>query len=341
MTSVETFAQNISTNWQNGGIDNNLLVASWCAKAAAELTKKQTRKELIPLIPGFDAAKFSKFATIGRSPWLGNESLQAHLPPNYTILYELARTPQGVVLEAAKTGSVSPSMQRRVAVNLRISGSPQRLLSRAELEKKPNTYKIVTPLEFTNHEKLSEQLATVCRTLGCTLQLPMTKVERIERAASARYKQVEMREVRKRIKRCKDNEKRRGRPWGFFDDEIDPEFNSVEEVLTILGIEDEIPAVRRIAMSAMQDILDRMPDCIDDDSADEDKVVCFPPRASRAERLRLCRETFGAAAEGDATSSPASAPRRSKTANKHGVGRKAAKCAKRQVTLKPAGRGKE
>ena len=86
-TKIESYAKQINISWRKT-TDSILETAALCAEAIDKLSKDDKTKLVEQL--DFSAATFSKLATIGQKPRLQEENVKALLPPNYSIVYEVA-----------------------------------------------------------------------------------------------------------------------------------------------------------------------------------------------------------------------------------------------------------
>ena len=87
-----------------------LETARLCAEAEKKLTTDQKNKLFRDL--DFNKATFSKLAKIGSQPQLQTDAVRSLLPPNYTIVYEVAKLPESDLRVAIKEGVISPKMSR-------------------------------------------------------------------------------------------------------------------------------------------------------------------------------------------------------------------------------------
>ena len=87
-----------------------LETARLCAEAEKKLRPEEKNKLFKDL--DFNKATFSKLAKIGSQPRLQTEAVKSLLPPNYTIVYEVAKLPELDLQVAIKEGIISPKMLR-------------------------------------------------------------------------------------------------------------------------------------------------------------------------------------------------------------------------------------
>ena len=103
------YAKAINSSWHKT-TDSVLETARLCAEAEKKLSTDQKNKLFKDL--DFNKATFSKLAKIGSQPRLQTEAVKSLLPPNYTIVYEVAKLPESDLQVAIKEGIISPKMLR-------------------------------------------------------------------------------------------------------------------------------------------------------------------------------------------------------------------------------------
>jgi hypothetical protein len=108
--SIADYAKQINACWRRT-TDSVLETAALCAEAKNSLTKDDDRKALVEKLD-FSPAAFSKLVTIGECKALQSAPVKALLPPNYSIVYELAKLEDEDLKRAVSDGVVSPSMSR-------------------------------------------------------------------------------------------------------------------------------------------------------------------------------------------------------------------------------------
>ena len=87
-----------------------LETARFCAEVEKKLRPEEKSKLFKDL--DFNKATFSKLAKIRSQPRLQTEAVKSLLPPNYTIVYEVAKLPESDLQVAIKEGIISPKMLR-------------------------------------------------------------------------------------------------------------------------------------------------------------------------------------------------------------------------------------
>ncbi len=108
--SIADYAKKINACWRKTA-DGVLETAVACAEAKKSLTKDDDRKALVDKLD-FSAATFSKLVVIGECKALQTSHTKAILPPNYTIIYELAKLEDAELKRALSDGIVTPKMSR-------------------------------------------------------------------------------------------------------------------------------------------------------------------------------------------------------------------------------------
>jgi hypothetical protein len=108
--SIADYAKIINACWRKTA-DGVLETAVACAQAKKSLTKDDDRKALVDKLD-FSAATFSKLVVIGECKALQTSQTKAILPPNYTIIYELAKLEDAELKRALSDGIVTPKMSR-------------------------------------------------------------------------------------------------------------------------------------------------------------------------------------------------------------------------------------
>jgi hypothetical protein len=107
-STVQDYAKAINSSWRKT-TDSVLETARLCAEADKNLPRDKSKffKEL-----EFSKAAFSKLVKIGSHPQLQSEPVKSLLPPNYSIVYEVAKLPDDDLRVAVKDGIITPRMTR-------------------------------------------------------------------------------------------------------------------------------------------------------------------------------------------------------------------------------------
>ena len=107
--SVSEYARAINASWQKT-TDGILETARLCAEADKKLEAKK-KKDLIEKLY-FSSATFSKLVTIGQTSQLQPPEVKSLLPPNYTIVYQVAKLSADELGTAIEAGIITPKMSR-------------------------------------------------------------------------------------------------------------------------------------------------------------------------------------------------------------------------------------
>ena len=88
--TIQEYAKAINSSWHKT-TDSVLETARLCAEANKKFGA-EPRKKLIKELD-FSSAAFSKLVKIGSQPQLQTDPVKSLLPPNYSIVYEVAKLP--------------------------------------------------------------------------------------------------------------------------------------------------------------------------------------------------------------------------------------------------------
>jgi len=108
-STVQDYAKAINTSWQKT-TDSVLETARLCAEAEKKLRSAERTKLFNVLV--FNKSTFSKLVKIGSQQHLREDNIKHRLPPNYTVVYEIAKLSADDVRLAISEGVISPSMTR-------------------------------------------------------------------------------------------------------------------------------------------------------------------------------------------------------------------------------------
>ena len=108
--TIQDYAKAINSSWHKT-TDSVLETARLCAEANKKFAAAEPKKELIKKLD-FSSATFSKLVTIGQDPRLQEAPVRALLPPNYSIVYRVAKLSAGDLDQAIKDGVIAPAMTR-------------------------------------------------------------------------------------------------------------------------------------------------------------------------------------------------------------------------------------
>jgi hypothetical protein len=107
--SIADYAKQINTCWRKT-TDSVLETAALCAEAAKSLSDDD-KTALVKKLD-FSPAAFSKLVKIGDRKELQTNPIKTLLPPNYSIVYELAKLDDNDLKRAVSDGIVRPGMSR-------------------------------------------------------------------------------------------------------------------------------------------------------------------------------------------------------------------------------------
>jgi hypothetical protein len=107
--AVQSYVKAINTSWHKS-TDSILETAKICAEAEKKLNANEKAKLFKDLI--FSKATFSKLAKVGSQTRLLSENVKPLLPPNYSILYDIAKLSERDLGQAIKDGIINPNMSR-------------------------------------------------------------------------------------------------------------------------------------------------------------------------------------------------------------------------------------
>lgn len=107
--AVQKFATEINRNWHKT-TEHVLETARLCAEADKNLRSSEKSKLYDAL--DFNKATFSKLVKIGKQKHLHDEKVKPMLPPNYTVVYELAKLSEEDLGVAIRDKVVNPNMTR-------------------------------------------------------------------------------------------------------------------------------------------------------------------------------------------------------------------------------------
>ena len=107
--TIQDYAKAINSSWHRT-TDSVLETAKLCAEAEKKLPLDQKNKLFKDL--DFNKTTFSKLAKIGSQPQLQTDAVRSLLPPNYSVVYEVAKLPESDLRVAIKEGVICPTMSR-------------------------------------------------------------------------------------------------------------------------------------------------------------------------------------------------------------------------------------
>ena len=247
---VTYYVKHIQANWAKAA-DSILEVSRLCAEANRELSP-QDKADLREVLQ-FSSAMFSKLAKIGADQRLQKPTMQKLLPPNYSIIYEVSRLDNPGFQRVVDAGLLRPDVTRNeiqqhsirpVSSNPKAGGKPTAFF--AELRLVPTARKETV-------EAVEAALNAIRKQHGVEIVWPTSLpanqriVQAYGRALLAYQATVTRKMVtvlKARIRVMKREAKRRNKPFGYNDSELDLDCFVVDatetdprirEVIEILG----------------------------------------------------------------------------------------------------------
>jgi hypothetical protein len=107
--TIQDRAAAINASWHKT-TDGVLETARLCAEADHKLRAAEKSKFFEQL--DFNKATFSKLSKIGSQHHLEEDDIRHYLPPNYTVVYEIAKLSEKDLKLAIKDGVITPYMTR-------------------------------------------------------------------------------------------------------------------------------------------------------------------------------------------------------------------------------------
>ena len=233
------------------------------ARLCAEVEKKLRPEEKNKLFKDldFNKATFSKLAKIGSQPRLQTEAVKSLLPPNYTIVYEVAKLPELDLQVAIKEGIISPKMLRSdldAWIEKRMGKVPT---SDSEHAKIIATVEVPSDYDPKKQALLEKALEKLQAQFGFSLERPRDPEEMAFNRMAARVDDHIRKEARRFIHTLKTSRiqsagrisaAERKNIWPFSDDEIaiapDATWEQVKAALELVGNADEFERLRDEAL---------------------------------------------------------------------------------------------
>lgn len=257
-STIQDYAKAINASWHRT-TDSVLETARLCAEADKKLPTDQKNKLFKDL--EFSKAAFSKFVKIGSHPQLQTDPVKSLLPPNYSIVYEVAKLAELDLRVAIKEGVITPKMSRgdldawleRRLGKIPASDSPlARIIATVEV---PSDY---DPKKQALLEKALEKLRLQ---FGFSLERPRDPEEMAFNRMAARVDDHIRKEARRFIHTLKSSRVQaagkvsaaeRKNLWPFSDDELaiaaDATWEQVKAALELVGNADEFERLRDEAL---------------------------------------------------------------------------------------------
>jgi hypothetical protein len=210
----------------------------------------------------FSAATFSKLVKIGQEPRLQEAKVKALLPPNYSIVYEVAKLSSHELDAAIADEVITPTMARSdleawLSKRLGIEQAP----AKQEQPRVVATVKVSTTFSDEQEAKLEEALKELQEEFGFELVQPrdpelealsrmMRQIDDYIRKGARSY----IRSLKKRTlsEGYKLTPAMRKRLWGYSEDELeilpDANWDQVQAVLDYVGNGDQFERLRDEAL---------------------------------------------------------------------------------------------
>ena len=236
-----------------------LETARLCAEAEKKLRPEEKNKLFKDL--DFNKATFSKLAKIGSQPRLQTEAVKSLLPPNYTIVYEVAKLPESDLQVAIKEGVISPKMLRSdldAWLEKRMGKVPT---SDSEHAKIIATVEVPSDYDPKKQALLEKALEKLRVQFGFSLERPRDLEEMAFNRMAARVDDHIRKEARRFIHTLKTSRVQaagkisaaeRKNIWPFSDDELaiapDATWEQVKAALELVGNADEFERLRDEAL---------------------------------------------------------------------------------------------
>ena len=233
--------------------------ARLCAEAEKKLTTDQKNKLFRDL--DFNKATFSKLAKIGSQPQLQTDAVRSLLPPNYTVVYEVAKLPESDLRTAIKEGVITPKMSRGdldAWLERRTGKVPP---SDSEHPKIIATVEVPADYDPKKQALLEKALDKLRLQFGFSLERPRDPEEMAFNRMAARVDDHIRKEARRFIHTLKTSRVQaagkisateRKNIWPFTDDELaiapDATWDQVKAALELVGNADEFERLRDEAL---------------------------------------------------------------------------------------------
>ena len=256
--TIQDYAKAINSSWRKT-TDSVLETARLCAEAEKKLRPEEKNKLFKDL--DFNKATFSKLAKIGSQPRLQTEAVKSLLPPNYTIVYEVAKLPESDLQVAIKEGIISPKMARGdldAWLERRAGKVPA---SESEHAKIIATVEVPSDYDPKKQALLEKALEKLRVQFGFSLERPRDLEEIAFNRMAARVDDHIRKEARRFIHTLKTSRVQaagkmsaaeRKTLWPFTDDELaitpDATWDQVKAALELVGNADEFERLRDEAL---------------------------------------------------------------------------------------------
>lgn len=254
--TVASYVKAINASWHKS-TDGILETAKVCAEAEKKLSKDEKTKLFKDLV--FSKATFSKLAKVGSQARLLNEDVKPLLPPNYSILYVIAKLSEKDLRQAIKDGIINPDMSRADLEEWVAEQSGNGKKDDEKIDRVIAT--LLVPSNFERETELQQAIDKLKGDFGLVVQRPrdleveaegrmMRKIDDYIRKGARLY--IRKMKAAKLAGRRHLTPSSRKRLWGYSDDEIeirpDATWNDVHRVLDYVGSGDQFERLRDEAL---------------------------------------------------------------------------------------------
>jgi hypothetical protein len=253
---VPAYVKAINASWHKS-TDSILETARICAEAEKKLSADEKTKLFKDLV--FSKATFSKLAKVGSQARLLNEDVKPLLPPNYSILYAIAKLSEKDLRQAMKDGIINPNMSRADLESWTAEQLGQS--KKEEQEEKRVIATLLAPADFERDKELQQAIDKLRADFGLVVQLPRDLELEAESRMLRKIDDYIRKGARLYIRKLKSaklaNHRHltpavRKRLWNYSDDEIeirpDATWDDVHNVLDYVGSGDQFERLRDEAL---------------------------------------------------------------------------------------------
>jgi hypothetical protein len=255
-STVQSYADRICSNWQKATV-SIFDVARVCAEARKRLTSGE-KKKLYPKLP-FSIPIFSKLADIGDCSRFQDEQIVKLLPPNYSIMYEVAKLSREDFQAAVDEQILSPGLKRADLQDwvLKRQGSAGMRRYNVAL---PAVFfaaiRLRNDLSAEESDRLNARLDQIASEFDVEIVRPTDPDEkyaqRIDRWSGKIMDHI--RKAARRVVRAAKSAKKDN--WHFYEDEVDIPPDADEErirlVLDTIGRGDVFDSLRENALAIIE-----------------------------------------------------------------------------------------
>lgn len=266
--SIQSLAKAINASWRKT-TDSVLDTAKLCANANDKL-KVDEKKKLFELLV-CSSATFAKLAKIGEQEALQSDPIKSLLPPNYTIVYEIAKLHQADLAAAVEKGIINHRMTRADILAWVAERNSAGVKTFTGV--KPvviGTLQVSPDYDETRKAQLEKELERLRAKYGFSLERPYDPLEAEQHRFMQKVSDYIRKHARQFIKdlkarKIKDagvklTEAQKKRAWPYAEDEVevahDAGWERIAEVLDFVGHADQFKRIKEEAFGLfdMRDI---------------------------------------------------------------------------------------